>query len=117
MMSNEIECSTDNYSGFEWIVFVHRIYGLSYNGYKIKFKWFKALLYLWNSLVILIYGFLLAIVFIKGPNKEHKNKSSLVYVLYCSAHVGYVFEICLINLIIMFKGNKILESIQMKIVT
>jgi hypothetical protein len=116
MMSNEIECSTDNYSGFEWIVFVHRIYSLSYNGYKIKFKWFKALLYLWNSLVILIYGFLLAIVFIKGPNKEHKNKSSLVYVLYCSAHVGYVFEICLINLIIMFKGNKILESIQMKIV-
>jgi hypothetical protein len=119
MMSNEIKCSSDNYSGFEWIVFVYRIYGLSYNGYKIKFKWFKALIYLWNLLVLSIYVLSIAFVFtgyLSIPEKENKNKFSLVYVLYYSAYISHVFEICFINLIIMFKGNKILESIQMKIV-
>jgi hypothetical protein len=119
MMSKEIKCSSDNYSGFEWIVFVYRIYGLSYNGYKIKFKWFKALIYLWNLLVLSIYVFSIAFVFtgdLSIPEKEHKNKFSLVYVLYYSAYISHAFETCFINLIIMFKGNKILEWIQMKIV-
>jgi hypothetical protein len=119
-MSNEIKYSSDNYSGFEWIVFVHRIYGLSYNGYKIKFKWFKAVLLLWNLLVPLTYVLSITFVFNEDlsipEKKEQKTKFSLVYVLFYIAFINYIFEICFINLIIMVKGDKILEWIQMKIV-
>jgi hypothetical protein len=119
-MSNEIKYSSDNYSGIEWIVFAHRIYGLSYNGYKIKFKWFKAVLLLWNLLVPLTYVLSLTFVFNEDlsipEKKEQKTKFSLVYVLFYIAFINHVFENCFIYLIIMIKGNKILEWIQMKIV-
>ncbi len=48
--------------------------------------------------------------------KENKTKFSLVYVLCYISYFNHVFEICFIFLIIMIKGNKILEWIQMKIV-
>ena len=100
--------------GLKYLVIYHRITGSTYFNYCKNNILIKLILIIYSiinltNIIILFYGTLSSF---KSYKLKNSKKLQLIYLLYTSGSIGYLAQVILIYLFLIFRGKKILDFLQ-----